>query len=138
MLRSLGLECGRNPFRRFGLRAMSLDQLATESAEVVPEGWRVRALRLPDVDALRAELVRANDEAHRYVANFSRRPLFGRGGGHHSPVGGYLAAEDLAFALDVNSGFRPWLVRTEHLFEAMCATDRGDGRPRGLVHFERQ
>ena len=44
VLRSMRVETGRNPFRRFGLRAMSLDQLVAESAEIVPKGWQVRAV----------------------------------------------------------------------------------------------
>lgn len=127
VLRSMGVQTGRNPFRRIGLRAMSLDQLVSESAEVVPSGWRVRAVRPRSVNELRAELRTANDEQHRFIANFSRVPLFGGGGGHHSPLGGYLEEEDLAFVLDVNARFGPWLVSTERLFDAIST--------RGLARF---
>lgn len=137
VLRSMGVDRGKNPFPRLGLRPMSLDQLADESAEVVPPGWRVSVVRPPTVAALRDELRASNSPARRYIANFSRAPLFGRGGGHHSPLGGYLEDADLAFVLDVNAGFGPWLVSTERLFAALATTDRGDGRPRGLVRFER-
>jgi len=137
VLRSMQVDAGRNPFRRFGVRAMSLDQLVSESAEVVPAGWAVTALRLPSADALRAELRRANHEDVRYVANFTRRLLFGGGGGHHSPIGGYLEEDDLVFVLDVNKGFGPWLVRTERLFDAMNTDDWGRGLTRGLARFER-
>jgi len=34
--------------------------------------------------------------------NFNRAQIFGAGVGHHSPIGGYLEAEDLVFVLDVN------------------------------------
>lgn len=132
VLRSMGVQTGRNPFRRIGLRAMSLAQLVSESAEVVPSGWEVRAVRPRSVDELRAELRAANHEHTRFVANFSRVPLFGGGGGHHSPLGGYLENEDLAFVLDVNAGFGPWLVSTERLFEAMSTGDW----VRGLARFE--
>ncbi len=138
VLRSLGADRGKNPFRRFGLRAMSLDQLTEESSEVVPPGWQVEAVRVPTVDALRTELRLANEPTHRFIANFSRRPLFGHGGGHHSPVGGYLEADDLAFILDVNAGYGPWLVPSELLFTALDTTDRGDGRSRGLVRFSQR
>jgi hypothetical protein len=138
VLRSIGSDRGQNPFRRFGLRAMSLDQLARELSEVVPGGWRVEVERPPTVEALRAELRLANEPDHRFIANFSRRPLFGHGGGHHSPLGGWLEREDLAFVLDVNAGYGPWLVSTEHLFEAMATTDRGDGKRRGLVRLRRE
>jgi hypothetical protein len=137
VLRSMQVDAGRNPFRRFGVRAMSLDQLVSESSDVVPSGWTVSALRLPNAEALRSELRRANDGGVRYVANFSRRLLFGGGGGHHSPIGGYLEDEDLVFVLDVNKGFGPWLVGTERLFDAMNTDDWGRGLTRGLARFER-
>ncbi len=117
---------------------MSLDQLAQESAAKVPAGWQVRAVRPSNVDELRAELRATNDPTRRYVANFSRGPLFGRGGGHHSPIGGYLEAEDLAFVLDVNASYGPWLVGTAALFEAISTTaDWSTGQTRGLARFER-
>lgn len=135
VFRSLGDDRGKNPFRRFGLRAMSLDQVADESREILPAGWEVDAVRVPTLDALRIELRASNEASHRYIANFSRRPLFGHGGGHHSPLGGYLEREDLAFVLDVNAGYGPWLVPAERLFEALNTTDRGDGQTRGLVRY---
>jgi Phytochelatin synthase len=138
VLRSMNVPAPRNPFRRFGLRAMSLDQLTHESQEIVPAPWQVRSLRPRTVDELRAELPFSNDEKRRYVSNFSRAPLFGGGGGHHSPVGGFLKDEDLVFVLDVNAGFGPWLVPTERLFEAMNTTaDWSTGLTRGLAKFER-
>jgi hypothetical protein len=86
----------------------------------------------------RAELRSANDEDLRFVVNFARVPLFGGGGGHHSPIGGYLEEEDLIFVLDVNSGFGPWLVSPERLFEATnTVADWASGKKRGLARFER-
>ncbi|MDX2009355.1 MAG: phytochelatin synthase family protein [Myxococcaceae bacterium] len=138
VLRSMGVSTGRNPFRRFGLRAMSLDQLTSESREVVPAPWTVESVRPGSPAALRDDLRRANDEDRRLIVNFSRAPLFGRGGGHHSPIGGYLEADDLAFVLDVNKGFGPWLVPTEALFDAMNTTaDWTTGLTRGLARFSR-
>ncbi len=136
VLRSLGVATGANPLRGFGLRAMSLEQVASEGGEVMPAGWTVAVVRPASVEALRDELRSANDSGRRYIANFSRAPLFGRGGGHHSPVGGYLEAEDLAFVLDVNRSFGPWLTPVDRLFEAINTVDRGDGRTRGLARFE--
>ena len=131
VLRSMGVKTGRNPLRGIGLRAMSLEQLVAESAEKVP------AVRPRTVDELRAELRTSNAPNRRYVANFSRRPLFGRGGGHHSPIGGYLEAEDLAFVLDVNASYGPWLVGTAQLFAAINTTaDWSTGKTRGLARFE--
>lgn len=137
VLRSLEVKTGRNPLRGFGLRAMTLDQLVSEAAEVAPAGWRVTAVRPRSVDALRAELSAANLEHRRYVGNFVRSAIFGHGGGHHSPIGGFLEREDLAFVLDVNASYGPWLVPTEKLFEAMTAVDRSSGKARGLARFER-
>jgi hypothetical protein len=133
VLRSMDVPSGKNPFRPFGLRAMSLDQLVNESAQVVPAGWSVRIVRPRLVDELRAELRAANEESRRYVSNFDRRSLFGGGGGHHSPLGGFLEDEDLALVLDVNSSFGPWLVETPRLLEAMTT----GGGFRGLARFER-
>jgi hypothetical protein len=139
VLRSIGVRSRRNPLRGFGLRAMSLNQVAIESSETLPSGWQARVMRPRTVEELRAELLTSNEPGRRYVANFSRRPLFGRGGGHHSPIGGYLEAEDLAFVLDVNASFGPWLVGTARLFDAInTIADRSTGQTRGLVRFERE
>jgi Phytochelatin synthase len=78
----------------------------------------------------------ANDLARRYVINFSRGPLFGTGGGHHSPVAGYLMNEDLVLVLDVNEKYGPWLVKSERLFEAMNTVDTGTQKKRGLLLIE--
>ena len=116
---------------------MSLDQLASEAAEVVPPGWRVRAVRPQTVNELRDELRASNDQRRRYVINFARWSLFGGGGGHHSPLGGFLEDEDLAFVLDVNPGFEPWLVSPERLFDAInTRADWSTGKTRGLARFE--
>src|SRR5205823_10150837 len=90
VLRSMGAVTGKNPLRGFGLRAMSLDQLVREAAGVLPGGWRADAVRPRTVDELRVDLRASNDESRRYVINFARSPLFGAGGGHHSPLGGFL------------------------------------------------
>jgi hypothetical protein len=138
VLRSMQAPTGKNPLPGFGFRAMSLDQLVHESAGVVPSGWQVRAVRPRTVDELRVELRASNDERRRYVANFTRFSLFGGGGGHHSPLGGFLEKEDLALVLDVNSGFGPWLVSAERLFDAMnTIADWSTGKTRGLARFER-
>jgi hypothetical protein len=71
------------------------------------------------------------------LINFHRKPLFGAGGGHHSPIGGYLEAEDLVFVLDVNERFGPWLVSTPRLFEAMDTVDSSSGAKRGLLELKK-
>jgi hypothetical protein len=53
---------------------------------------------------------------------------------HHSPLGGYLEQEDLAFVLDVNRDYQPWLIPRAQLFAAMDTRD-GD-KKRGLMRFE--
>lgn len=78
----------------------------------------------------------ANDPEDRIVVNFHRGPLFARGGGHHSPLGGYLEEEDLVFVLDVNDDYDPWLVPTERLFAAMDTVDSSTGMERGLLVIE--
>ncbi|MFL5260999.1 MAG: phytochelatin synthase family protein [Anaeromyxobacteraceae bacterium] len=99
-------------------------------------GRRVTVLRDLDLGAFREEVARANDPERRYAVNFGRAPLFGRGGGHHSPVGAYLADRDLVLVLDVNRHYQPWLVSTERLFRAVDTVDRATGKKRGLLRVE--
>lgn len=122
--------------RGFCFGGLSLEDLA-EAARQASPGWKVSVVRPATVSALREQLRRANDPGVRLVANFHRFPLFGTGGGHHSPIGGYLEAEDLVFVLDVNASYGPWLVPTDRLFEAMDTVDSATGRKRGLISFER-
>jgi hypothetical protein len=120
----------------FGLLpgGVTLDQLA----ELVrrQSGRTVTVLRDLDLAAFRAELAHANDPARRYIVNFHRGPLFGRGGGHHSPIAGYLADEDLVLVEDVNRAFQPWLVRSDRLFSAVDTVDRQSKKKRGLLRIE--
>ena len=82
-------------------------------------------------------MAHANDASRRYVVNFNRGPLFGRGHGHHSPILGYLAEQDLVFVGDVNRDFGgPWLVKSARLYEAMDTTDGTSGKKRGLIVME--
>jgi hypothetical protein len=96
----------------------------------------VSLLRDLDLATFREHLVRTNDPSRRYVINFSRGPLFGKGGGHHSPILGYLSGEDLVFVLDVNRKYGPWLVKSGRLFEAMNTLDPGTSQKRGLLLIE--
>ena len=82
----------------------------------------------------REHLRRSNDASRRYIVNFRRREIFGAGGGHFSPLAGYLENEDLVFVLDVNANFRPWLIERSRLFAAMNTLD-GD-KKRGLLLIE--
>jgi hypothetical protein len=111
---------------------LTLDQLA----EVAQRHTRrkVTVIRNLDPEAFREVLRRTNDPSRRYIVNFSRAAIFGAGVGHHSPIGGYLEAEDLVFVLDVNRQYQPWLIERSRLFAAM---DTFDGeRKRGLLLIE--
>jgi Phytochelatin synthase len=99
-------------------------------------GKTVTVLRDLDLAAFKAELQHANDPSRRYLVNLHRGPLFGRGGGHHSPIGGYLADQDLVLVLDVNAKYQPWLVKSERLFQAVDTVDRQTGKKRGLLRIE--
>jgi hypothetical protein len=99
----------------------------------VATGARVSVLRDLDLATFRAHLRQTNDPTLRYVINFSRAPLWGAGHGHISPVLGYLPEEDLVFIGDANSGFKPFLVSSARLLEAMNTIDDSTGKSRGLL-----
>jgi hypothetical protein len=113
---------------------VTLDKLADITRRKT--GRMVTVLRDLDLAGLRAHLVKSNDPARRYIVNFHRGPLFGKGGGHHSPVAGYLADADLALILDVNDSYQPWLVKTERLLDAIHTRDKSSGQSRGLLLIE--
>jgi phytochelatin synthase len=125
---------GSNVWTVFGYvvpAGMTLDEVSELMR--LKTGLPVKVLRGLDLAAFRAELPRTNDPAFRYLINFSRGPLFGRGHGHHSPILGYLADEDLVFVGDVNHDYGPWLVKSERLFQAMDTIDDSSGKKRGLL-----
>src|SRR5580658_5807119 len=84
----------------------------------------------------REQMRHTNDLSRRYVINFSRGPLFGTGGGHHSPIAGYLNQEDLVLVLDVNKKYGPWLVKPDRLYDAMNTVDTTTQKKRGLLPIE--
>jgi hypothetical protein len=108
---------------------LTLDELAGVAA--VHTQRKVTVLRDLTPEAFLTHLRQANDPTRRYIVNFSRQSIFGAGGGHHSPIGGYLEDEDLVFVLDVNRKFEPWLVERSRLFTALDTRD-GDAK-RGLL-----
>lgn len=113
---------------------LTLDELG----EIAQQQLDAEVLLLRDLDlaSFREHMRNSNDPQRRYVINFLRGPLFRQGGGHHSPIGGYLEQEDLVFVLDVNAEFQPWLVETERLFAAMDTIDSSTEQKRGLLLIE--
>ena len=111
---------------------LSLDELAEVTR--LKTNRTVTVLRDLSPNQFQQHLRRANDTGRRYIINFSRKAIFGAGAGHHSPIGGYLEAEDLVFVLDVNREYQPWLIERARLFAAM---DTWDGKKkRGLLLIE--
>lgn len=142
-LRSLGVEVGGEGALldqtsvgywhvRFG--GMTLDQLATVIREKSKRP--VEVIRDIDLATFKQLMIDANRADRRYLINFHRGPLFGHGGGHHSPIGGYLPDEDLVLVLDVNGSYKPWLVKPERLYEAMNTIDSSTGKKRGLIRIQ--
>jgi hypothetical protein len=113
---------------------LTLDQLADIARQKL--GRKVSVLRDLDLASFREQLTRSNDLSRRYVINFSRGPLFGTGGGHHSPIAGYLDEEDLVLILDVNKKYGPWLIKSQRLYEAMNTVDTTAQNRRGLLLIE--
>jgi hypothetical protein len=115
---------------------LTLDELAEVVRGKVP--GQVQVLRGLSLEEFREHLRHANAPERRYIINFDRGPLFGKVGGHHSPIAGYLEQEDLVLVLDVNENYRPWLVPTERLYQAMVTVDGSSGLQRGLLLIEPQ
>jgi hypothetical protein len=113
---------------------LTLDEVA--SVARAKTDAQITVLRDVDIATFREHLRASNDPARRYLINFHRGPLFGRGGGHHSPIAGYLEERDLVLVFDVNEEYRPWLVESARLFEAMDTVDSASGQKRGLLLFE--
>lgn len=114
------------------IMGLTLDELAGVARAHTER--QVTVLRDLNSDQFLEHMKRSNDPSRRYVINFSRKPIFGAGAGHHSPVGGYLEAEDMVLVLDVNEAFKPWLIERERLFQAVDTMD-GD-KKRGLLLIE--
>ncbi len=113
---------------------LTLDQLADIARQKLQR--KVTVLRDLDLAAFREQMTHVNDPARRYVINFSRGPLFGSGGGHHSPIAAYLNQQDLVLVLDVNKKYGPWLVKPDRLYEAMNTVDATAQKKRGLLLIE--
>ncbi|MBL0914397.1 MAG: C39 family peptidase [Sphingopyxis sp.] len=113
---------------------MTLDELAALTQQ--RSGQRVSVVRDQSLTGFRAEMARSNDPAFRYIVNFHRGPIFGRGHGHFSPVLGYLADRDLVLVGDVNADYRPFLVSSERLWRAANTIDTATGKARGLIRVD--
>jgi hypothetical protein len=81
---------------------LSLDELAEVTR--LKTNRTVTVLRDLSPDHFQQHLRCANETGRRYIINFSR---WETGTGHHSPIGGYLEAENPVFVLDVNRDFQP-------------------------------
>ncbi|TCP64297.1 phytochelatin synthase family protein [Sphingomonas sp. PP-CE-1G-424] len=110
---------------------MNLDELADLTRQRTRA--QVIVVRDPTLAGFRSYMRMANDPAHRIIANFHRGPLFGRGGGHFSPILGYLADRDLILVGDVNAKYQPFLVSSERLWRAIDTPDSATGKDRGLL-----
>jgi hypothetical protein len=142
VLRSLGVAArqatvlvgtGLFSLRGFRLAGMTLDELALVMRH---HGRTATVVRDIDVAGLRDALRSLGRPGRRCILNFPRRPIFGRGGGHHSPLAAYLEDADRALVLDVNRRVGPWLVPPERLHAAIAAVDPASGRARGLLFIE--
>lgn len=101
-------------------------------------GKQVEVLRNLPIADFRRHMAATNDPKRRYIINFHRGPLFGRGHGHHSPILGYLPDQDLVLIGDVNADYKPYLVRADRLQRAVNTVDGETGDLRGmlLLHAE--
>jgi len=116
----------------FCILGLTLDQLADVAR--TNSRHKIAVLRDFSEEEFRQHLRHSNDPRRRYIVNFSRERIFGAGVGHFSPIGGYLEAEDLVFVLDVNSDYKPWLIVSKRLFDAVNTFDGGSKR--GLLLIE--
>jgi hypothetical protein len=110
---------------------LTLDQDAAVLRKTT--GDPVTLLRDLDLTTFRGLLARANDPTLRFVINFHRGPMFGRGHGHFSPILAYLADRDLVLVGDVNHDYGIYLVSANRLFDAMNTVDDVTGKKRGLL-----
>ncbi len=113
------------------LGGMTIDELADLTRLRIDRP--VTVVRDPSLAEFRAMMQSTNDPALRFIANFHRGPIFGRGHGHFSPILGYLADRDLVLVGDVNVGYGPFLVSSERLWNAINTVDGETGKSRGLV-----
>ncbi|HTW35811.1 MAG TPA: phytochelatin synthase family protein [Rhizomicrobium sp.] len=124
-------QAGVTSFFGYVIPGLTLDQEANVLRKTT--GDSVTLLRDLDLAAFRGFLARANDPRLRFVINFHRGPMFGRGHGHFSPILAYLANRDLVLVGDVNHDYGIYLVSAGRLFAAMNTIDDVTGKKRGLL-----
>lgn len=111
---------------------LTLDELAALARAKTSR--KVTILRDLSPEQFLEHLRASNDPDKRYIVNFHRTGVFGEGGGHHSPIGGYLEERDRVLVLDVNAHYGPWLVARDRLYDAIDTLD-GENK-RGLLLLE--
>lgn len=140
LLHSIGLPLSQDaviagtryqPWFGILLGGLTLDQLGDVLRQKTARP--VTVMRDLSLAQFRQELVHVNNLDRRYILNFHRGPLFGRGHGHFSPLIGYLPEQDLVLVGDVNPAYRPYLVSSERLWQAMNTVDDATSRKRGLL-----
>jgi glutathione gamma-glutamylcysteinyltransferase len=120
--------------RRRGLDLDELDCLARCNGADV-ETYRADAY---GIDDWRTALGLAARGDAVIVASYDRTALGQTGGGHFSPIGGYLGSRDLVLILDVaRFKYPPHWVPAERLWNAMNTLDPATGRVRGWVALRR-
>lgn len=120
----------------FNIMGLIPGGLTLDQASAVLDGETstpVVVLRDLDLEGFRAHLRASNEPGRRYILNFHRGPLFGRGHGHFSPILGYLPDRDLVFVGDVNEDYGPWFASSARVFAAMDTIDSATGKKRGLI-----
>jgi hypothetical protein len=108
----------------------------SEGNDVPAQSPPGKVLRDLSFEQFMDHLRHSNDPQRRYIVNFDRAPLYGQGRGHHSPIGGYLEREDLAFVMDTNESYKPFLVDPRRLYEAVNTVDSTNGKRRGVLLIE--
>lgn len=125
------------------------DHLATFDPEL--RITKVEALSNMTFDEFHGHMRQLNEPNVRYLCNFLRAPLFFNDpkgssvfilkrifGGHWSPLGAYLADEQLVCVLDMNASYGNYLVPVARLYDAVNTFDLSKGLPRGLIRIELQ
>ncbi|CAM3683641.1 Phytochelatin synthase [Vibrio aerogenes CECT 7868] len=103
-------------------------QLAQFTDMVKSNGVHIRTVELAKLDnpaAVKADMIRALDKKDNYlVANYSRKSVEQKGGGHLSPVAAYDSQSDSFLVLDVNSAKYPWAwIDADKFIQAMHTKD---------------